>query len=121
QTTRPLDVGSDEWRRIQDRAIHVRLSGKVDDCIEPVLFEQRVDLSSIGDITPEKCITRMFRNSADVPEISGIRQKVVIHDLYIRLFVQNVSDETGTDESGSACNKNFHSLPRLRFVQLSEF
>jgi hypothetical protein len=82
---------------------------EIDDGVEPVLFEKRLDLRGLGDISTNESVTRVRSHLGEVEQIPGVCQKVVINDLDIITGPQDVSNKAGTDESGPSCNKNFHS------------
>ena len=81
QASRALDIRTNERRGIENRAIHVRFGGKVHNGIKSAPREQVLQLTGIGNVAAHKLVARVPGHFFQVPEISGVREEVVIHDV----------------------------------------
>ena len=74
------DIGADKRIRVMDGAIHMALSGKIDDRIGLVMVQQLADEQRIPNIAPDKNMFGIPINGRQVTDISGIGELVEIDD-----------------------------------------
>src|SRR5262245_21990701 len=91
----------------------MRFGSKVQDGIHSLLFKDLVQLCFIGYVAPNEFMPRVDRYFFDISKISRIRQQVKIYDLNVLACAENIPDETGADEAGSARHENFHCRLRI--------
>src|SRR5262249_35757748 len=108
QAPRAFDICANEGSRIQNRTVDVRFSCKIHDAIELVAFEYIPDLSGVCDVASGEFVSRVGCHFLDVPQITCVSQKVIIHNLDVGTCAQDISNEAGSDEPGSSCNENLH-------------
>jgi hypothetical protein len=113
EASRALDICADERRRIQNRAIYVRFGGKVHHSIESVAREQILQLSRISDIASHKLVPWVSSDFFHVPQISCIREQVVIHHINVFTPSKDIPHEAGSDETGSPGDENLHHMAAL--------
>jgi hypothetical protein len=105
QVNRTLDVGVDEFERIGDGPVNVRLSGQMDDAVEPVFMEQSIHLLQVGDIGPDKLIIGQMFYIREVFEVSGISELIGIDDEIVGIPVREQPDNMRSDKACPAGNE----------------
>src|SRR6476620_2348682 len=66
QRKRPDEIRLDECRWSRDRAIDMRFSGKVNDCINGTLANYFIDQRAIGDVPFDKVVSRIVHHVREV-------------------------------------------------------
>ena len=111
------NVGFNEDSRIQDRAVHMRFSRKVDDRVDLMLTKKLIQQVAIGDVSVHKQVALRMGEIFEVLQAAGVGKRVEVDDLYVRVLQQQVVDEVGADEArASGYQLVFHyyslNLPR---------
>ena len=99
------DVGLDKGIRALDRAVHVRLGGKMHDGVEPLLAQQPLDEGRIADVALHEAVFRTLCGRGQIRDIAGIGQRVEHHHAIPRVPGQPVMHEIRADEAGAAGNE----------------
>ena len=102
------DVGLDELGRAIDGAVDVGLSGQMHDGVRLEVQQRLADPLTIGDVGLEELIARVVVHAGQRLEVAGIGQFVRVEHA-VPGIEDEVTDQCGTDESGSASNENAHS------------
>ena len=104
QRLRAGDVGADERTRLVDRAIDVALGGEVHDRVGPMLGEQTRNQRTVADIALHEDVP-VVGQALERFAIAGVGQQVQVDHPGIARAEQ-VMNEVGPDESGTAGDKN---------------
>src|ERR1039458_3716006 len=97
----PDHIGSYEVIGSQDRAVDMRLGGKMDHRVDRVALEQRSHRGLVADIAAHELEARIAVQSGKILDVPGIRQGIE-HDHSPRIgFRQPMMHEVGTDKSGA--------------------
>src|SRR5882757_8773570 len=99
------DVRSYEIIGTENRAIHVRLRGKVHQRIDLMLLEQRTYIGLVAYVPLDEQIARIACNVRKTVDIPGIRQRVEDHYPAFTRVGQPVVYEVRTDEAGAPGNE----------------
>src|SRR5262245_52222231 len=91
----------------------MRFRSEVHHRVDGMLLEDLTNLLGIGDVAANETVARIFGDFFQVAKISGIREQVQVEDFNVLTRTQNVSHETGTDETGSAGNEQLHCFLRI--------
>lgn len=108
------EIRLDELLRIVDRAVHVRLGGKVHHRINRMLPQQRSDQVPVADVAADKHVPRVRLHRGETGAVSRIGELVKRHhtlDFHAKIaagIAQKVMDQIRADESGSAGDKDSH-------------
>ncbi len=102
------DVGLDELRRAVDGAVDVGFGGQMHDGVRLEVQQRLADPLTIGDVGLEELITRVVFHGCQRLQVAGIGQFVQVE--HAVLGIENeMADQCGADESGSASYENAHS------------
>ena len=105
----PENVRSDEGFRAQmDAAVDMAFRGEVDDGIELVGLEDRVELGLVRDVGPDKRVARVFFQGGQVFKVAGIGQRVQVDHLVAGPGGKNMMNEIASNETGAACDEQNH-------------
>ena len=108
QRGRADDVGLEEDARVLDGAVHVALRREVDDDVGMLLFKELVYALAVADVQLHKAEVRVVHHGGEGREVARVGQLVQADDPIVRIRVQHVEYEVGTDESGAAGNDDRH-------------
>ena len=103
QAVGAVDVGLDERRRLQQRAVDVALGGEVDDGVD--LVDQLPDELGVADVALHEAVALAQRPAFDVEQVvgvAGVGQLVEVDDLVVVVLRQEVADEVAADEARAA-------------------
>src|SRR4051794_13429192 len=107
-----VDVGLNERARFHQRTIDVRLGCEVDYDIDAAAVDTFVcvgDVLWLGDIAMKKAIVRLPLILRQILANAGVRQLVEVHDLsVVAVFVEKVTNEIGSDKTGTAGDEVAH-------------
>ena len=115
QHARPNHIGLQENLGIFNRAVDVGLRCKVHDNVRLLAFKERIDRSTVGDITAHKGKLRIFLGIVERCKIARIGQRIIADDRILRMLTQLVVDKVRADESRPACHNNLHNLCSFLF------
>src|SRR6266571_834078 len=94
-------IGFHEPVRFQNGAVYMRLGGKVDDRLNPMLPHDAVNESRIADIPMDKGVAWMPLDVVQVLQITGVAEGIEID--HLRVFPsEEETDEVRPDESRPA-------------------
>lgn len=74
------DIGADKCIRVMDGAIHMALSGKIDDRIGLVMVQQLADKQRIPNIAPDKNMLGIPIKRRQITDVAGIGELVEVDD-----------------------------------------
>ncbi len=98
------DAGPQERLGVEDRPVHVRFRGEVDDRVGA--GDQRLDAGSVGDITPDELQASghlgVIADRGEVRLVAGVRQLVEDRDLRPVAASEHVPDVARADEARPA-------------------
>ena len=97
----PHDIGRDEIGGAVDRAIDVRLRGKVDDRPRPVSIQQARDKLGIADVAAHENVAGVIGDACEIVEIAGVREFVETDDRAASK-AEPVENEIRADKTGRA-------------------
>ena len=105
-------VGRDERLRRVDRAVDVRLSGKVKHRVNLVLPQQLGYEGGIPDIAFDKYVPRVPIEIGQRTAVARVRQQIKIDQFgnFPVSALQRQTDEISADKSGAAGNEEVHDL-----------
>jgi len=75
---------------------------KMDDCIDLILMKNGINEIPVTNVTLNKGIPGGISNVIQVLQVSGIGKSILINDTNIPIFMQQIMDEIGSDEPGTA-------------------
>ena len=79
QRQRPVHVGVQERRLVDDAAIDVRLGGEVHDHVDPLLAQQARHRLAVGDVAALEAHARVREQIGQVREIAGVGEQIDGH------------------------------------------
>ena len=100
------DVALDKDLRVLDGAVHMALSGKVDDIIEIVLCKQALHQLLVADVL-------------QVLQIAGIGQLIQVDQQDLGVLLEHIVNKVGADKTGAAGDQIF--FHRFILPQFSGF
>ncbi len=98
-------IGHDKASRLHQRAIHMRVSGEVDDGVNVMLSHHLVHLFCVANIPLLEGIAWIICHVSQVIQIPGIGQLIVYHDPIVGILPQNMMHEVAANEPSSASDK----------------
>src|SRR5215471_12936183 len=96
------DVGSDELIRRGDRAIHMRLCGKVYDQVDFLLVEKLIEEHAIANVSLDESHLRVAVSRRKARQVACIGQCIEYDDSIGWVFPQPIVNKVRADESGAA-------------------
>jgi len=97
-----IDVRLDESVRLRQRAVHVRLRGKVDDGVDVVPRDRVAHRGSVADVPLHKRKALVAPHVLQVDQVAGIGEFVVDGHAVVRVLAQHIVHIVGADEPGPA-------------------
>lgn len=97
-----VHVGLDEIARPGERAIHVRLSSKVDDGVDLVRPQRRAHRARVADVAFHKGKARVALQIAQVVWVACIGQFVIDDNVIVGILLEHVVGKVRADETGPA-------------------
>ncbi len=110
------DVGLSEGEGVLDAAVHVALSGKVDNAVDMLALHEGVDGVKIANVGTDEGVVGLILDVLQVGEVAGVCQFVDIDDVILGVFVHEKTDDVAADEARSASDDD--SILHLRFDNL---
>ena len=103
----PVDVGLDERVRVQNAAVHMGFSSKVDNRVDPILPKSPLHRSGIADVPAHKvqAASMPSLNIQQVLHPPSIGQLVVDHDRALWVPLQHVPDKITPNKAGAPGHK----------------
>jgi len=101
----PHDISLDELCWAMDRSVDMGLRRKVHDRSWLMLGEELGDQLGVSDVTSDKCVPGIRFKGGQILEIASVG-KLVEGDHAVGFAGNPVENEVGTDESGSAGDKD---------------
>ena len=95
------DVGLDESFGSFDGVVDMAFRRKVDDALDVVLVEEVVYQRFIADVSLDEGVVGHTSAFPEVVQVACIGEFVEVDDMVVWVFLREVRDEVGTDESGS--------------------
>src|SRR6266571_5149923 len=105
ETPGSLYVATQERRGVLDAAVHVALCGEVNGGIAA---SDRINNRRVTYIHADKAAAGVAQSLRQVAQIPGVGELIQNHNLITWMSAQNVMNEVGSYESGTACNENLH-------------
>ena len=99
------DVRFKERHGVGDAAVHMTLCSEVHHAVEPVFCEERVEQRRVADVPAHEDVLRPVLHVAQVGEISGVGEQVVIHELNPRHRSQQAANQVRADEPSAASDQ----------------
>lgn len=114
-----VDVGAQEWRRVQDGVVVMRFGGEVDYRIDGrqsrLCRDQGLDQFRVADIAVDECHT-IIGYASQIRSVAGIREGVQHCDMGIGAFAHHMVHEVRADESRTAGDQQMPRLECVSFV-----
>jgi hypothetical protein len=79
-------VGTDKGQGIHDGAVYMAFGCEVDNCVEPILFEEGLDPGFIDDVSFLEGVVGSVPDIFEISQITGIGQRIEIDDMILRVF-----------------------------------
>ena len=111
QAKRAVDVGAQEWRRVRDGVVVVRLGRKVHDGVMP--GNQVCQELAVADVAHHK-LHALGRQARDVGGISGVGQLVQHRDVHVGVLPHHMAHEVAAHEPAAARDQDVMRLKRGR-------
>ena len=92
----------DEGRGPGDRSVDVALGSEVDDGVDAMLAQQRVDERAIGDVALDEAVPPARVEAGEVLERAGVGERVEVDHARRRIRSEEVVNEARPDEPGAA-------------------
>ena len=121
QTQRSHYVSLGEGERVLDGAVHMALSGKMDDAIDLFILHQLVNTVEVANVHADELIVGLVLDVLQVGKVAGIGQLIEINNLIIRIFVYKKANDMASDESSTASDDDisfhfFKFLAKLKTI-----
>ena len=98
------DVGVNEGTRSIDRTIDVRLGGKIDHRVRPVIRKYPRHGVAIRDVGADERHAPIFQGAVEVEQAPRVGE-LVDHNDAVGGAIERVPNEVGTDEARAACDE----------------
>ena len=86
------------------------LRGKVDDDVRLLLGKQPENKVPVCNVSLDKLVVRPVLNGFQGFQIACVGKGIQIDDGVIRVFVNHIVHKIAADETGSACDDEFHNV-----------
>jgi hypothetical protein len=113
------DVALDKDLRVLDGAVHMALSGKVDDIIEIVLCKQALHQFLVADVALHEHMAGVALHVLQVLQIAGIGQLIQVDQQDLGVLLEHIVNKVGADKTGAAGDQIF--FHRFILPQFSGF
>jgi hypothetical protein len=111
QDVGPENIGEDEGAGLHERAVHVRLGGKVEHHVH--LRHELVHQGGITDVAPHEPVVGVLFHVPQVGGVAGVGELVQVDHLAALIAIQQVEDEVAADEAAAAGDQNTRVLEHL--------
>ena len=106
----PDNIGFKENRRIFNRAVDMRLCGKIYDDIRLLFFKKLINALSVTDIELDKAKIRLVKNRCQGGQVSRVGQLIQADDSVLRVLFHLIENKIASDKSGPAGYDNVHGF-----------
>ena len=114
------NVGFEEYLRIFDGTIYMAFCRKIDHHVRVFLLKKSIDSFPVCDAFLNKTEIWIVHDRGKGRKIAGIGKAVQADDPVVRVFVEHVKNEVGTDETGSSGYDNIHNDSFLLISDLTQ-
>jgi hypothetical protein len=98
-----MDVGHDESPGIHNRAVDMRLSGKVDNDV--TLGYEPIDECDVRDTSLHKAMLWIPLGTLQILQVPSIGQVIERHHLVLRILSEDKVNKITADKSSSSCDQ----------------
>ena len=102
------DIGLQEDTRILDGPVHMALRREIDHDVRRLPLKQLVDQLPVADVPQHKPEVRVVHDPLQGGQVPGVGQLVQADNPIVRILLQHVKNEIGSDKSGAAGHNDGH-------------